>query len=57
MPGLNKNHLNTLSQAVAECKEKAILNALVQAVITTGFNRRTVYSLADFLETRQAVVK
>ena len=51
MPRLNEDLLNPVFQAVAECTEEAILNALVMAATTTGFNGRTIYSLADFLET------
>ena len=50
MPRLNEDLLNPVFQAVAECTEEAVLNALVMAVTTTGLNGRTVYSLADFLE-------
>jgi D-aminopeptidase len=50
MPRLNEDLLNPVFQAVAECTEEAILNALVMAATTTGFNGRTIYSLADFLK-------
>ena len=51
LPRLNENLINRVFQAVAECTEEAILNALVTAATKTGINGRTVYSLADFLET------
>jgi D-aminopeptidase len=49
MPRLHEDRLNSVFQAVAECTEEAILNALIMSAAITGLNGRTVYSLSDFL--------
>jgi D-aminopeptidase len=49
LPRLHEDRLNSVFQAVAECTEEAILNALVLSTAITGFNGRTVNSLVDFM--------